>query len=335
MNILYLIGNGFDIAQGLKTSYQDFYNYLSTQTPINKIEAQMIEQIKGDECEKWSDLEFALGKFTKDIADKIEFEDFYYDLCERLRTYLTEQVKLYEPTKRITDKYIRDLVRPDYYLSDREKMEYASFFNLFSGDRIVTIVSFNYTDTIDKCLNIYNGEQKLPTLGKPYQLRNIEKIHGTLGNTYLLMGVNDEKQILNPDFAKDEDILDYLVKPRSNYEIGTRVDERFTDYIKEAQLIVAMGLSFGETDKVWWKTVGVRLKSDNNVIVLLYAYERNLPTDERRKQPIKRRVKRDFLTKCGISKDNQPAFESRIYVCLDSGLFSPNVHIYQDDRKGL
>ena len=28
MNILYLIGNGFDLAQGLKTSYNDFYNYL-------------------------------------------------------------------------------------------------------------------------------------------------------------------------------------------------------------------------------------------------------------------------------------------------------------------
>lgn len=335
MNILYLIGNGFDLAQGLKTSYQNFYEYLSRQTPKNRIEAQMIEQIKGDECEKWSNLEYALGQFTKDITDKGEFEEFYYDLCEQLRIYLIDQVKSYNPSKEIIDKYIKDLVRPDYYLNEREKFEYAAYFNRYTGERIVTIVSFNYTDVIDKCLDKYNSERKLPTSGIPYQLRTVEKIHGTLGTPYLLMGVNDEKQIDNPEFAKDEDVLDYLVKPRSNFEIGTRIDERFTTYINEAHLIVTMGLSFGETDKIWWKVIGNRLIRDNDLIILLFVYERGLPTDERRKQPIKRKVKRDFLTKCGINKDNQSAFESRIYVCVGSGLFSPNVLIYQDDRKGL
>lgn len=335
MNILYLIGNGFDLAQGLKTSYQDFYKYLKEQTPKNQVEAQMIEQVTGDECEKWSDLEYALGQFTKDVSDKTHFEDFYYELCEQLRTYLIDQVKNFNPSNDIIDKYIKDLVRPDYYLSEREKLEYAAFLNRYNDARKVTIVSFNYTDVIDKCLDIYNSERRLPTSGITYQLRTIEKIHGTLGTPYLLMGVNDEKQIDNPEFAKDEDVLDYLVKPRSNYEIGTRIDERFAAYIKESHLIVAMGLSFGETDKVWWKAIGDRLKRDNDLIILLFVYERDLPTDERRKQPIKRRVKRDFLTKCGIIKENQFAFESRIYVSVGFGLFSPNVHIYQDNRKGL
>lgn len=272
MNILYLIGNGFDLAQGLKTSYQDFYKYLKEQTPKNQVEAQMIEQITGDECEKWSDLEMALGQFTQDITEKAEFEVFYYDLCDQLRKYLIEQVKGFEPGKRNIDKYIRDLVRPDYYLSEREKFEYAAFVNRYTDARIITIVSFNYTDAIDKCFDIYNSEQKLPTSGRPYQLRTIEKIHGTLGTSYLLMGVNDETQIQNSEFAKDEDILDYLVKPRSNYEIGTRIEERFVNYIKEANLIVAMGLSFGETDKVWWRAIGMRLKSDINVKVILFTY---------------------------------------------------------------
>lgn len=335
MNILYLIGNGFDLAQKLKTSYQDFYKYLKEQTPKNRVEAQMIEQITGNECEKWSDLELALGQFTKDVADKTEFEDFYYDLCEHLKSYLIDQVKGYEPTKDIIDKYIKDLVRPDYYLNEREKLEYATYLSKYSDTRNITIVSFNYTDVIDKCLDAYNGERKLPAVNLPYRLRTIEKIHGTLGTSYLLMGVNDEKQILNTEFAKDEDILDYLVKPRSNFEIGSLIEERVTADIKDAHLIVTMGLSFGETDKVWWKTIGDRLKRDNSLIILLFVFEQNLPTDERRKQPIKRRVKRDFLTKCGINKDNQFAFESRIYVCVGSGLFSPNVLIYQDDRKGL
>ena len=28
MNVLYILGNGFDKAQGMKTSYPEFYQYL-------------------------------------------------------------------------------------------------------------------------------------------------------------------------------------------------------------------------------------------------------------------------------------------------------------------
>ena len=31
MNITYIIGNGFDINLGLKTSYRDFYEYILAQ----------------------------------------------------------------------------------------------------------------------------------------------------------------------------------------------------------------------------------------------------------------------------------------------------------------
>lgn len=256
MNILYMIGNGFDLAQNLKTSYQDFYKYLVEQKPKNAIQAKMLEQITGDDHEKWSDLEVALGDFTKDISNKEEFEDFYFDLCDQLRTYLIEQTNGFEVTEHLIDQCIRDLVRPDFYLTPREQLTYERFFSNFSESRKINIVSFNYTDIIDKCLDVYNVERNLPTNGHSYKLVPTIKLHGTLGTSYLLMGVNDESQIVNPAFAKDEDILDYMVKPRSNYGIGTRVEEIVTRLIENAQLIVTMGLSFGETDRVWWQTIG-------------------------------------------------------------------------------
>ena len=37
MNVLYILGNGFDKAQGMKTSYPEFYEYL--KTPIFKTSA--------------------------------------------------------------------------------------------------------------------------------------------------------------------------------------------------------------------------------------------------------------------------------------------------------
>lgn len=335
MNILYLVGNGFDLAQNLKTSYQHFYQYLSEQGPTNAIEAKMLEQIKGQEHEKWSDLECALGKFTKEITDKDKFEDFYYELCDKLRSYLIDQTTNYESNKALTDKYIKDLVRPDIYLTPREQSNYKNFLYSFTDTRHINIISFNYTDTIDKCLDVNNSNRVLPNNGITYELGQIVKIHGTLGTPYLIMGVNDESQIDNTEFAKDEDVLDYMVKPRSNYEIGSRIEERAANLIDSANLIVTMGLSFGNTDKVWWQTIGKRLNNSSKVHVLIFSFLRDLPKDERRKFKIKREIQKEFLSKCGIDLDIQPQYSGKVIVCLNQGLFSPNTMIYQDDRKGL
>lgn len=65
MNILYLIGNGFDLAQGLQTSYQHFYEYLKNQTAKNSVSELMLKEIQGPDKPLWSDMELALGTFTQ------------------------------------------------------------------------------------------------------------------------------------------------------------------------------------------------------------------------------------------------------------------------------
>ncbi|EHD5644337.1 tryptophan synthase subunit beta, partial [Listeria monocytogenes] len=37
MEITYLVGNGFDMMYGLKTSYDQFYDYMLREFPKNKI----------------------------------------------------------------------------------------------------------------------------------------------------------------------------------------------------------------------------------------------------------------------------------------------------------
>ena len=44
MNILYLIGNGFDLAQGLKTKYTDFYPYYIDRTVCNPAVKKILER---------------------------------------------------------------------------------------------------------------------------------------------------------------------------------------------------------------------------------------------------------------------------------------------------
>lgn len=336
MNILYLIGNGFDLAQGLKTSYQDFYEYLKTQTPINSVAELMMKEIQGQEIELWKDMELGLGKLTDKVKDKALFEEFYYDLCDKLREYLISQDDSYTPTKEITEKYIRDLVCPEDYLSNLGRRDYINYFNQFGDNRMINIVSFNYTDVFSKAIDATNPKLVLPSNRNNYYLQPILNIHGKLNTPYILMGVNDESQILNPEFAQDEDVWDYLLKPQSNYEIGTLIDSRVEQMILESHLIVTMGLSFGETDLNWWQTIGTRLKNGGKIKIIVFSYVKDLPVDLRKHQPIRRAKKKEFLIRCGFEENEHYKYIDNVNVCLNGGLFSPRSVIFNNgERLGL
>ena len=63
---MYLIGNGFDLNLGLKSSYNDFYGFYKIQEsdsyPVKNFKDNISNNI-----DKWSDLELALGEYTKEI----------------------------------------------------------------------------------------------------------------------------------------------------------------------------------------------------------------------------------------------------------------------------
>ena len=61
MNIVYLIGNGFDINIGLKTRYKDFYDYYlaldssGDNEHVKKLKEHLKETLSTDD-KYWSDL---------------------------------------------------------------------------------------------------------------------------------------------------------------------------------------------------------------------------------------------------------------------------------------
>lgn len=58
MNITFLVGNGFDLNLGLRTSYETFYKYYIKKEPHDLI-AKFIK----DDYRLWADLELGLGEF--------------------------------------------------------------------------------------------------------------------------------------------------------------------------------------------------------------------------------------------------------------------------------
>ena len=71
--LTYMIGNGFDINLGLKTTYSDFReSYLITESKNEQIDAfksLIRKEIKGDPA-TWADAEMAFGKLTAAFSDK-------------------------------------------------------------------------------------------------------------------------------------------------------------------------------------------------------------------------------------------------------------------------
>jgi len=82
MNIVYLIGNGFDLNLGLQTKYQHFYDYYLTHSEGN--DSPHIKDLKDhikNNRENWSDLEFALGDYLRMINtdDAVTLHDHLVD----------------------------------------------------------------------------------------------------------------------------------------------------------------------------------------------------------------------------------------------------------------
>ncbi len=64
---LYIIGNGFELAHNLKTSYMDFKKYIEQK--YNEFYKELIDIY--DDSRLWSDFERTLGEPKVDVVDKI------------------------------------------------------------------------------------------------------------------------------------------------------------------------------------------------------------------------------------------------------------------------
>ena len=64
MNIVWMLGNGFDLNLGLKTSYKDFYEYY-LNVESNDAIVKQFKQDLSENLDTWADLEFVLGKYSE------------------------------------------------------------------------------------------------------------------------------------------------------------------------------------------------------------------------------------------------------------------------------
>ena len=158
-------------------------------------------------------------------------------------------------------------------------------------------------------------------------------VHG-YHNQRMILSVNDASQIENDELKKLTYATDTLIKADNNHSYGVSHTNTCESHIGSAQLICCYGLSFGDTDKLWWKKVCEELKRRGELYIILFAFEPNLPNyaNDGPKLENKMRKKRDeLLTQGGISDPDKRNLAQRIFVTFNDSCFNVQV----DDRTPM
>ncbi|WP_424767999.1 bacteriophage abortive infection AbiH family protein [Paenibacillus sp. sgz302251] len=280
MGSLFVIGNGFDLAHGLKTSYEDFHQYLIDTNPDAPFDEFVMPEsstapdgglIYDDDIvvsflstiitnaepkgERWSDLETSIGFLDLDEyfdgwsagEDDNPYHEVYrnQDLADNLVGAVFKITDYFSDW--IDTIEIMDILPKPYFeeLIDKEN----DFF-----------LTFNYTKTLEGL----------------YEAINVCHIHGEQGGE-LLFGHGNDKDYYDENMSRNvgsEDSLQNMQRRlRKNTADAIRNNQRFFSNIsKSVDKIYSYGFSFSDVDKVYIQDI-CRNMPAANVIWYLNDYD--------------------------------------------------------------
>lgn len=289
MNIVYFIGNGFDLNAGLNTRYIDFYNDLietkgdKVNPEIEKLRDSISKYCKGEKEIDWSDAELGFGQYTslvkdEDSSDRI-VSDCHNYMCENLSVYLDKEEKRFPYSKiQKDDSLLTELwngfidvgrgLRP----SDRSKIN--NYMRTLPGSINVRILDFNYTALVDRLITPIEkknlcGSRAYNNTAHRNQISCLH-VHGTTSHG-LAFGVNDDTQFDSAAF--EGGLIEYsrqIVKPLFVSDMGDETQEYAINIINSADIFYVYGMSIGNTDLYWWKLLMNHMIENRRAILILH-----------------------------------------------------------------
>lgn len=301
MNILYILGNGFDKAQKMATGYPDFYKYLTDKV---KNESALLGKMKSaitENTELWSDMESGLGEFTSATNNAEEFDSFYFELSEHLQNYLKNENNKFAPSDKLKNKFQSDFTTISKYLGALDKTRFDGFLGTVStSTKDINVITLNYTNTLEKILGL-SPNITTKGFGGNTNLQNIIHVHGQLGES-IIIGVDHPAQIKNDSFRNNEDIKDIMIKIESNESMKETRHMECERLIANANVIVLFGVSLGETDARWWKLIGQNLRRRKNIAIIQHLYNPGAitPTQRQKIRQLERKQQEYLLERMDI-----------------------------------
>ncbi|MBQ8938755.1 MAG: bacteriophage abortive infection AbiH family protein [Paludibacteraceae bacterium] len=307
---LYIIGNGFDLAHKLPTSYEDFYEWLNgtsyvQENPTNDdhflaamIDIFKFSEINGKSIKLWSDFENALGHL--DIESFIHYVANEYTDEENVAELglLSEQVYAY--LNYISKPDALDRIQERFAAWVRDLPQYEDNYPIYNIDKDGLFLTFNYTDTLEKVYRI-NPNNVLHIHGQASDPNaNIVVGHRTKYNTGKYAKTEEKL------FGIDADIFPLVVNAMNGLrkpieEIIADNHQWFDNLVKQnVTEIYLYGLSLGEIDDNYFMEIH-RLLPNIRWNFAVYA-----PGERTQKSNVGKI--NDFIKRIGIGKEKCFAF---------------------------
>lgn len=100
LSVLFILGNGFDLNLGMKTSYTDVYSqYVQTESKSDVIKKfkEELNTNKTNKQSKWSDFELGMAKYARTLSSENELIECVWDF----KGHMVEHLKYENERMRI------------------------------------------------------------------------------------------------------------------------------------------------------------------------------------------------------------------------------------------
>lgn len=342
MNVVFFLGNGFDLQLGMETGYKSFLKWYVAQPTDDPEIGKFREYLRDEKSEWWSDAEIAMGQYLGNFSDEnisIYFKNIR-DFKLRLSEYLVEQNLRYDLEH---DPDVIAAFKDFVIKSADDVMLRPGILHLNAKRRLVDtdihFVTFNYTDAIDRlCAKVKEQYRVLDSSTNGMvviqtRLGNIYHVHGTLDSS-LIMGVDNFEQLDAGKITNLSKLSRTLIKPIVNDELGREDHENAIYALNDSNYLFFYGLSFGITDQTWWDLISERLIKNGNCQAVIFTRS----SDDNIQTIIPEDIldyvndkKDEFLRKLGIEpgSDDYDAVRKRVFVIRNT----QRLNISIKDRK--
>jgi hypothetical protein len=246
---LIIIGNGFDIAHGIKSTYGSFRDWLMEKKESGLI--GLMDTFFSNKRDVWNDIEKALGEYDEESI--LSFcrpdEEFDYDHSLSSSARIEDSpMAIFQPVlEQFKDKFD----------------EWVESIEIFGADRIIELspncryLTFNYTDTLE---TIYGIPKK-----------NIVHIHGSrLVHDEYIIGHNhyrdssdvwDEESLIFESQAM-ESIIELMNDFVKDYRRNIDKYSDFFSKLSEIKQVICYGHSMNEVDWRYFEEIIQRVGKD-------------------------------------------------------------------------
>lgn len=276
MNILFILGNGFDLSLGLDTSYKSFLkHYLNSHQPNTDPFIEDFQKEVWKNLDTWTDLETHLGQWLDDKMSRDRAIAVHDDLVNELALYMKNEQERIKPSAKAREQILSNMANVSQHLRrNLDKRDITNYITKFVNNtpHIINTITLNYTDTFER-LALQEGENVFLCNDNKinFKFNRPIHLHGTVDEG-IVLGVNDEAQVRNKQLVKEGSIRNRFIKTSTiNNVYRTGFEDRAINAIDSAHLICVYGTSFGKTDKRIWERIVNRV-TKNNIQVILFHY---------------------------------------------------------------